>query len=83
MDICCMVPRHLDTYLIYCADYLFQTCFIGGYGLANQRFYAGCRWIFNPFTEGYAEIRTYIVPCKYQCVGKYPQLTWEPVCEIL
>jgi len=30
--------------------------------LSNQRFYAGCRWIFNPFTDGYAELREYIVP---------------------
>lgn len=30
--------------------------------LSHQRFYAGCRWIFNPFTEGYPEIRSYIVP---------------------
>jgi len=28
----------------------------------NKRFFAGCRWIFNPFTEGYQEIRQYIVP---------------------
>jgi hypothetical protein len=32
--------------------------------LSHQRFYAGCRWIFNPFTEGYPEIRSYIVPRK-------------------
>ena len=32
----------------------------------HQRFYAGCRWIFNPFTEGYAEIRVYIV--KRKCI---------------
>ena len=35
--------------------------------LKHERFYAGCRWIFNPFTEGYAEIRTYIVPRKSIC----------------
>jgi len=33
--------------------------------LSHQRFYAGCRWIFNPFTEGYPEIRSYIVPRKW------------------
>jgi len=28
----------------------------------NQRFFVACRWIFNPFTKGYAEIRYLIVP---------------------
>lgn len=28
----------------------------------NERFFVACRWIFNPFTEGYAEIRYRIVP---------------------
>lgn len=32
--------------------------------LKHQRFYAGCRWIFNPFTEGYDEIRSYLAPRK-------------------
>ena len=27
--------------------------------------YAGCRWIFNPFTAGYAQIRIYIVKRKF------------------
>ena len=30
----------------------------------NQRFFVACRWIFNPFTKGYAEIRYLIVPRK-------------------
>lgn len=30
--------------------------------LRHQRFFAGCRWIFNPFTEGYDEIRNYLAP---------------------
>ena len=33
--------------------------------LSNTRFYAGCRWIFNPFTEGYDRIRYFLVPRKY------------------
>jgi hypothetical protein len=33
--------------------------------LRHQRFFAGCRWIFNPFTEGYPEIRNYLAPRKY------------------
>lgn len=30
--------------------------------LTNTQFYAGCRWIFNPFTEGYDKIRYFLVP---------------------
>jgi len=30
--------------------------------LSNTRFYAGCRWIFNPFTEGYDQIRYFLAP---------------------
>ena len=30
----------------------------------HQRYYAGCRWIFNPFTKGYDQIRPYLVPRK-------------------
>ena len=30
----------------------------------HQRRFAGCRWIFNPFTKGYGEIRNYLVPRK-------------------
>ena len=29
---------------------------------SHQRFYAGCRWIFNPFTEGYDRIRNFLAP---------------------
>lgn len=32
--------------------------------LRHQRYYAGCRWIFNPFTEGYDQIRNYLAPRK-------------------
>ncbi|KAL1449893.1 hypothetical protein WDU94_002365 [Cyamophila willieti] len=27
-----------------------------------RRFFAGCRWIFDPFTKGYDQIRGYLVP---------------------
>ena len=30
----------------------------------HQRRFAGCRWIFNPFTKGYGEIRNYLTPRK-------------------
>lgn len=33
--------------------------------ILHQRHFAGCRWIFNPFTKGYAEIRNYLVPRKF------------------
>ena len=33
--------------------------------LTYKRFFVACRWIFNPFTEGYAEIRYLIVPRKF------------------
>jgi len=34
--------------------------------LDNQRFFAGCRWIFNPFTEGYDRIRNFLTPPFFQ-----------------
>lgn len=30
--------------------------------LNHQRYYAGCRWLFDPFTEGYDQIRRYLAP---------------------
>ena len=32
-----------------------------------RRFFTGCRWIFDPFTVGYSEIRSYLVPRKASC----------------
>ncbi|KAG7199338.1 hypothetical protein KM043_018185 [Ampulex compressa] len=29
---------------------------------APQRFYAGCRWVYDPFTTGYSEIRGFLLP---------------------
>jgi hypothetical protein len=31
----------------------------------HRKFFAGCRWIFDPFTEGYQDIRYYISPRKF------------------
>lgn len=31
----------------------------------NRRFFAGCRWIYDPFTTGYDQIRGFLVPSKY------------------
>ena len=28
----------------------------------HQRYFAGCRWLFNPFTEGYDQIRNILAP---------------------
>ncbi|ODN02226.1 hypothetical protein Ocin01_04467 [Orchesella cincta] len=32
------------------------------YDPAMGRFFSGCRWIFDPFTTGYQEIRSFLVP---------------------
>lgn len=32
----------------------------------NRRFFVGCRWVFDPFTTGYDEIRGFLIPRKYQ-----------------
>ena len=39
--------------------------------LANERYFVACRWIFNPFTEGYAEIRYLIVPRKFSIIFSF------------
>lgn len=31
----------------------------------NRRFFVGCRWVFDPFTTGYDEIRGFLMPRKY------------------
>jgi len=30
---------------------------------AEQRFFVGCHWIFDPFTKGYDEIKEFLLPC--------------------
>ena len=40
----------------------------------NERFFVACRWIFNPFTEGYAEIRYRIVPRKFSSLFLFPPI---------
>lgn len=32
------------------------------YDVNQRRFFVGCRWIYDPFTTGYDEIRGYLVP---------------------
>ena len=32
--------------------------------LEHKRFFVACRWLFNPFTEGYEDIRYQIAPRK-------------------
>ena len=39
--------------------------------LSYKRFFVACRWIFNPFTDGYAEIRYLIVPRKAKKNDKF------------
>lgn len=31
----------------------------------QRRFFVGCRWVFDPFTTGYDEIRGFLIPGKY------------------
>ena len=33
--------------------------------LKHQRYFAGCRWLFNPFTAGYDQIRNILAPRKF------------------
>lgn len=28
----------------------------------QRRFFVGCRWVFDPFTKGYDEIRGFLIP---------------------
>lgn len=32
------------------------------YNQVNQRFFVGCRWIYDPFTTGYDQIRGFLIP---------------------
>lgn len=32
---------------------------------APRRFFVGCRWVYDPFTAGYSEIRGFLLPRKY------------------
>ena len=41
-----------------------------------SRFYSGCRWIFDPFTTGYSEIRGFLVPRKIFLVIFIPNSTF-------
>ena len=34
----------------------------------HQRFYAGCRWLFNPFTPGYNQIRNFLEPRRVKLI---------------
>lgn len=36
-----------------------------------NRFFTGCRWIFDPFTTGYQEIRSFLVPRKQQGIQEF------------
>ena len=32
---------------------------------SHQKFFAGCRWIFDPFTEGYPDLKNFLSPRKF------------------
>jgi hypothetical protein len=36
-----------------------------------NRFFTGCRWIFDPFTTGYQEVRSYLVPRNFNKIFNY------------
>lgn len=31
----------------------------------QRRFFVGCRWVYDPFTKGYDEIRGFLIPRKF------------------
>lgn len=35
-----------------------------------DRYYTGCRWVFDPFTTGYADMRWFLVPRKTRYIIK-------------
>lgn len=37
----------------------------------QRRFFVGCRWIYDPFTTGYDEIRGYLMPRRFLFVVLY------------
>jgi hypothetical protein len=43
----------------------------------HHRFFVGCRWVFDPFTAGYPEIRGYLMP------GKFRKAIYQPVKMLL
>lgn len=36
---------------------------------AQRRFFVGCRWVFDPFTTGYDEIRGFLIPREFAWKG--------------
>jgi len=36
---------------------------------APKRFFVGCRWVYDPFTAGYSEIRGFLLPREYPPSG--------------
>lgn len=34
----------------------------------QRRFFVGCRWIFDPFTTGYDQMRGFLMPCKCELI---------------
>merc|ERR1711994_564390 len=38
------------------------------YDYNHQKYYAGCRWLFNPFTEGYREMQNILAPRKTKII---------------
>ena len=38
----------------------------------HLRYFTGCRWVFNPFTAGYAEMRDFLTPRKNDKQNPHP-----------
>lgn len=50
----------------------------------HLRYFTGCRWVFNPFTAGYAEMRDFLMPRKIdKLLLLNPNLTFVLFCSLL
>lgn len=38
---------------------------------AQRRFFVGCRWVFDPFTTGYDEIRGFLIPREFSWRARF------------
>lgn len=47
----------------------------------QRRFFVGCRWVYDPFTTGYDEIRGFLIPGEWSsfffCIGRRMTITFE------
>lgn len=43
----------------------------------QRRFFVGCRWVYDPFTTGYDEIRGFLIPRKFNEPKRMPLITYD------